>query len=189
MPCRGKRVRKIELAEGDFTVDKLSVRGKDELAVMSDSLNEMYGNNKGVISSIADYSIDINDSSSKLKVAAQDLKIEFDKIVDIMTAVNADMMNSSAATEELSASVDQVAQSADNLNEETKGSLELAVDIQKRANAIGKESQEAFDKSQTLQSNFQTKLEESIAQSKVVENIGETAFPICLYLSSNGPSK
>ncbi|SEA05034.1 methyl-accepting chemotaxis protein [Pseudobutyrivibrio sp. ACV-2] len=178
-----KTIRRVqnfasELAEGDFTVDKLSVRGKDELAVMSDSLNEMYGNNKGVISSIADYSIDINDSSSKLKVAAQDLKIEFDKIVDIMTAVNADMMNSSAATEELSASVDQVAQSADNLNEETKGSLELAVDIQKRANAIGKESQEAFDKSQTLQSNFQTKLEESIAQSKVVENIGEMASVI-----------
>ncbi len=178
-----KTIRRVqnfasELAGGDFTVQRLSVKGRDELAVMSDSLNEMYGNNKGVISSIAEYSIDINDSSSKLKVAAQDLKIEFDKIVDIMTAVNSDMMNSSAATQELSASVDQVAQSADNLNEETKGSLELAVDIQKRANAIGKESQEAFDKSQTLQNNFQTKLEESIAQSKVVENIGEMASVI-----------
>ncbi len=178
-----KTIRRVqnfasELAGGDFTVQRLSVKGRDELAVMSDSLNEMYGNNKGVISSIAEYSIDINDSSSKLKVAAQDLKIEFDKIVDIMTAVNSDMMNSSAATQELSASVDQVAQSADNLNEETKRSLELAVDIQKRANAIGKESQEAFDKSQTLQNNFQTKLEESIAQSKVVENIGEMASVI-----------
>ena len=178
-----KTIRRVqnfasELAGGDFTVQRLSVKGRDELAVMSDSLNEMYGNNKGVISSIAEYSVDINDSSSKLKVAAQDLKIEFDKIVDIMTAVNSDMMNSSAATEELSASVDQVAQSADNLNEETKGSLDLAVDIQKRANAIGKESQEAFDKSQTLQNSFQTKLEESIAQSKVVENIGEMASVI-----------
>ncbi len=178
-----KTIRRVqdfatELAEGDFTIDRLSVKGKDELAVMSDSLNEMYGNNKGVISSIADYSVDINESSGKLKSAAEELKMEFDKIVDIMTSVNSDMMNSSAATQELSASVDQVAQSADSLNEETKGSLDLAIDIQKRANEIGKNSQEAFDKSQTLQTSFQTKLEESIAQSKVVENIGEMASVI-----------
>ena len=178
-----KTIRKVqnfatELAEGDFTIDKLSVKGKDELAIMSSSLNEMYGNNKGVIQNIADYSIEINDASSRLKNSAEELKIEFDKIVDVMTEVNSDMMNSSAATEELSASVDQVAQSTDNLNEETKGSLELAIDIQKRAAEIGKNSQEAFDKSQTLKTSFETKLEDSIAQSKVVENIGEMASVI-----------
>lgn len=178
-----KTIRRVQgfatkLAEGDFTVDLMNVKGRDELAVMSNSLNEMYGNNKGVISSIADYSVDISDASGNLKSAAEGLKIEFDKIVDIMTSVNSDMMNSSAATEELSASVDQVAESADSLNNETKGSLDLAIDIQKRATEIGKSSQEAFDKSQTLQSNFETKLEDSIAQSQVVENIGEMASVI-----------
>ncbi|MDC7280273.1 methyl-accepting chemotaxis protein [Butyrivibrio fibrisolvens] len=175
-----KRVQKFatELAGGDFTINQLSIKGKDELAVMSNSLNEMYGNNKGVIQSISDYAVEINDSSSNLKHASEELKTEFDKIVDIMTSVNADMMNSSAATEELSASVDQVAQSADNLNEETKNSLDLAIDIEKRATDIGKNSQEAFDKSQTLQASFQEKLEESISQSQVVENIGEMASVI-----------
>ena len=178
-----KTIRKVqnfatELAEGDFTIDQLSVKGKDELAVMSSSLNEMYGNNKGVIQSISDYSVEINGASSKLKSSAEELKIEFDKIVDVMSNVNEDMMNSSAATQQLSASVDQVAQSTDNLNEETKGSLELAIDIQRRAAEIGRTSQEAFDKSQTLQVSFQSKLEESIAQSKVVENIGEMASVI-----------
>ena len=178
-----KTIRKVqnfatELAEGDFTIEKLSVKGKDELAVMSSSLNEMYGNNKGVIQSISDYSVDINEASNNLKTSANELKIEFDKIVDIMTAVNEDMMNSSAATQQLSASVEQVAMSTDSLNEETKGSLELATDIQKRASEIGKSSQEAFDKSQTLQNSFESKLEDSIAQSKVVENIGEMASVI-----------
>ncbi|WP_458460014.1 methyl-accepting chemotaxis protein [Pseudobutyrivibrio sp.] len=178
-----KTIRKVQgfatrLAEGDFTIDSLSIKGRDELAVMSSSLNDMYGNNKGVIQSIADYSVEINEASSTLKTSAEQLKIEFDKIVDVMGDVNSDMMNSSAATEELSASVDQVAQSTDNLNDETKGSLELAIDIQKRAAEIGKSSQEAFDKSQTLQTSFQTKLEDSIAQSKVVESIGEMASVI-----------
>ena len=178
-----KTIRKVQgfatrLAEGDFTIDSLSIKGRDELAVMSSSLNDMYGNNKGVIQSIADYSVEINEASSTLKTSAEQLKIEFDKIVDVMGDVNSDMMNSSAATEELSASVDQVAQSTDNLNDETKGSLELAIDIQKRAAEIGKNSQEAFDKSQTLQTSFQKKLEDSIAQSKVVESIGEMASVI-----------
>ena len=175
-----KSIQKVQsfatrLADGDFTIDKLAVKGKDELAIMSSSLNEMYGNNKGVIQSISDYSVEINDASNNLKRSAEELKIEFDKIVDVMSEVNSDMMNSSAATEELSASVDQVAQSTDNLNEETKGSLELAKDIQSRAAEIGRNSQEAFDKSQVLQSSYEQKLEESIAQSKVVENIGEMA--------------
>lgn len=44
-----KTIRRVqnfasELAGGDFTVQRLSVKGRDELAVMSDSLNEMYGN-------------------------------------------------------------------------------------------------------------------------------------------------
>ncbi|SDB31556.1 methyl-accepting chemotaxis protein [Pseudobutyrivibrio sp. YE44] len=178
-----KTIRRVqlfatELAEGDFTVDRLNVKGRDELSVMSNSLNEMYGNNKGVIQHIADYSVEINDASGNLKHAAEGLKEEFDKIVDIMTSVNSDMMNSSAATEELSASVDQVAESADNLNQETKGSLDLAIDIEKRATEIGKSSQEAFDKSQTLKASYETKLEDSIAQSKVVENIGEMASVI-----------
>ncbi len=178
-----KTIRKVqhfatELAEGDFTIDKLSVKGKDELAVMSLSLNDMYGNNKGVIQSISDYSVEINDASTSLKASAEELKIEFDKIVDIMSNVNADMMNSSAATEELSASVEQVAMSTDSLNDETKGSLELATDIQKRASEIGRSSQDAFDKSQALKTTFETKLEDSIAQSKVVENIGEMASVI-----------
>ena len=175
-----RRVQKFatELAGGDFTVDRLNVKGRDELAVMSNSLNDMYGNNKGVIQAIADYSVDISDSSERLKNSAEELKVEFDKIVEVMADVNSDMMNSSAATEELSASVDQVANSATDLNDETKSSLELAKDIQKRAAEIGKNSQEAFDKSETLKVSYETKLEESIAQSQVVENIGEMASVI-----------
>lgn len=178
-----KTIRKVqnfatELAEGDFTIDKLSVKGKDELAVMSESLNEMYGSNKGVIQGIADYSLDISEASVNLKSSAEELKIEFDKIVDVMTSVNEDMMNTSAATEQLTASVDQVAQSTEVLNSETNDSLDLATDIEKRAAEIGRNSQEAFDKSQQLQTSFETKLEESIAQSKVVENIGEMASVI-----------
>lgn len=175
-----KTIKKVqnfatELASGDFTVDQLKVSGRDELAVMSTSLNEMYGNNKDVIQSIADYSVEINEASNRLKAGATDLKQEFDNIVRVMTAVNEDMMNSSAATQQLSASVDQVAQSTDDLNDETQGSLELATDIQKRAAEIGKSSQEAFAKSEALKTSYETKLEESIAQSKVVESIGEMA--------------
>lgn len=178
-----KSIQKVQnfaknLAGGDFTIDSLDVLGKDEIAQMSESLNEMYGNNKHVIGSISEHAVEINDASEKLKVSAQELKIQFDKIADVMNLVNGDMMNVSAATEELTASVDQVNQSTEILDKETKDSLVLSDEIQKRAEEIGKNSQDAFDKANTLRENYESKLEESISQSKVVEQIGEMASVI-----------
>ena len=167
-----------ELADGDFTIETLDVKGKDELAQMSTSLNEMYGNNKDVITSIANHSVSISDASRRLENSASDLRSQFEKIQDLMTNINADMMNSSAATEELTASVDQVSQSTEILDQETKGSLQLAVEIEKRADEIGTSAQEAFDKAQKLRTSYEQKLAESIAQSKVVESIGAMASVI-----------
>ena len=54
-----------DLAKGDFTVDKINTKGKDELGLMSGSLNEMYESNRDVISSISTGSANVNDSSSE----------------------------------------------------------------------------------------------------------------------------
>ena len=40
------------LSEGDFTVEKLNLKGRDELAYMGASLNEMYEKNKAVFYSL-----------------------------------------------------------------------------------------------------------------------------------------
>lgn len=163
------------LAEGDFTIEHLNVKGRDELATMSQSLNDMYGNNKGVIVNIADKSVEINESSRKLNESAGQLQRQFDNIAEYMSKVNEAMMNSSAATEELNASAEQVEKSVDVLADETGKSLSMALDIRKRADSVEKNSQESFESASRLQTNYEKQLAESIEHAKIVENIGEMA--------------
>lgn len=163
------------LAEGDFTIEHLKVKGRDELATMSQSLNGMYGNNKDVIENIASKSIEINTSSLKLNESANQLHREFDNIVQYMSQVNEAMMNSSAATEELNASAEQVEKSVDVLADETGKSSSMAHDIRHRAEFVEKNSQKSFENASKLQINYEKKLAESIEHAKVVENIGELA--------------
>lgn len=164
-----------ELATGDFTIEYLKVNGEDELALMSQSLNEMYGSNKSVIENISQKAQQISQSSIELNDSANNLRKEFDSIAHYMSNVNEAMMNSSAATEQLSASVEQVDRSVDVLADETKKSLNMALEIKKRANDVEKTSVDSFDTANKLKDNYEKKLAESIEQAKVVENIGEMA--------------
>lgn len=163
------------LAEGDFTIEHLNVKGRDELATMSQSLNDMYGSNKGVIVNIANKSVEINESSRRLNESAGQLQRQFNNIAEYMSKVNEAMMNSSAATEELNASAEQVEKSVDVLADETGKSLSMALDIRKRADSVEKDSQESFESASRLQTNYEKQLAESIEHAKIVENIGEMA--------------
>lgn len=171
------RVQKFagELAEGNFRISTLKVKGEDELAQMSNSLNEMFGSNKEVITNISHHSGEINVSSGRLKESASNLKSEFNNIENLMTGVNSDMMNSSAATQELTASVEQVNDSTDVLAGEAGDSLKMSQDILTRAADIERSARESSEKAGELTTEYQKKLSESIEQAKVVENIGEMA--------------
>ncbi len=52
------------LASGDFTVNKIVAKSGDELGQMSDSLNNMFENNRDVISKISDGSVQVSETST-----------------------------------------------------------------------------------------------------------------------------
>lgn len=164
-----------ELADGDFTIDQLRVQGRDELANMSTSLNEMYGSNKNIIESIAAHAVNLNGSSAKMHDSAHQLQEEFTTIAGYMSQVNEAMMNASAATQELNASAEQVEESMVVLARRSEESLGTAKEIQIRADQVGKSSQSSFEKAKVLKDSYQTKLNESIQKAQVVENIGSMA--------------
>ena len=60
----------MDLAKGDFTVEKIETKSRDELGLMSGSLNEMYESNRDVISRISSGSANVNDSSEKMNKVA-----------------------------------------------------------------------------------------------------------------------
>lgn len=164
-----------QLAEGNFTVKSLENKRKDELGAMGQSLNDMYGSNRDMISRISDHAQLLNDSSSELKDSAIQLQREFKKIEDLMNQVNNDMTSSSAATEEVNAAVEEVNSSVNLLASETEKSLALSGEIKNRADQIEATSKSAYSYATQLTDEHRVGLERSIQNADVVKSIGDLA--------------
>ncbi len=172
-----KRVNEFtgRLAEGDFTVDGIELKAKDEIGRMSESMNQMYRNNKTVIGRISEHSEILDAAAGELSSAATRLEEQFGQIKTLMTGVNGNMMSTSAATEEVNASVEEVNSSIGILVGETGQSEKLSGEIKQRAEEIKRSSQKSSEESIRLSGQYQKNVEESIENAKIVESIGMLA--------------
>ena len=174
------RVKKFagSLADGDFTIDKLKSSSEDELGQMSNSLNNMYESNRGVISKISDESVKISDASENLNSMATELTGEFEKIKDNMNGVNEAMMSAGAATEQVSASVEEVDANVQTLAGEAEKSSEAAAEIRRRAAEIEADSRKAYESAIAMVNTRQSELREANEKAAVVNEIGSLASSI-----------
>lgn len=172
-----KKVRKFagSLADGDFTVKPLKSRRKDELGQMSSSLNNMFQSNKGVIEQISDQAGDITDASIHLNRVSTGLLVQFSDVKTYMSDVDKAMMSSSAATEELNASLAEVNSSVGVLASETEKSSKISGEIMERAKDIEKKSREAYDNAIVISQEREQDLQMAVQHAKVVERIGDMA--------------
>lgn len=172
-----KRVKKFagSLAEGDFTIKPLKSRGVDELGQMSSSLNNMFESNKEVIERISVHAGDINGASARLNTVSRDLLDEFSKIKAYMEDVDKAMVSSSAASEEMNASMSQVNSSAGILAEETGKTSKMAGEIMERARVIEGNSREAYENAISISRERENDLQLAVENAKVVEKIGSMA--------------
>ncbi|SFQ47118.1 methyl-accepting chemotaxis protein [Lachnospiraceae bacterium XBB1006] len=164
-----------KLAEGDFTVEPVTVKTKDEVGAMGDSLNDMFDSNKRIITSISEHSVALDEASGELRVASDELMQRFGEIKEYMSNVNEAMMTSSAATEQVNASTQEVLVNTDNLAEETDGSKQMAKEIRGRAAEVQDSSRKAYESATELGKKFEDNLYQSIENAKVVQSISELA--------------
>ncbi|WMC91295.1 methyl-accepting chemotaxis protein [Kineothrix sp. MB12-C1] len=163
------------LAQGDLTKDGPVIKGRDELNQLSTSLNNMFRNNKLIISKIADSSERLTDTGSNLIQASEELAEQFKNIAGIMNIVNDNMMSSSASTEEVNASVEEVNSSANVLLAETERSNELAGEIGQRAAKIKENSNSSYQKATDMSKVYERELSQSMENAKVVESVSVLA--------------
>lgn len=166
------------LASGDFTTDPLSIKRKDELGDMADSLNEMYYNNADVIRNIGTGSHRVSESSSELADTSSDLLTRFEEVSSSMQRVNDAMTNTGAATEEVSASANEVNESVERLAEETKNTKNEVIAITKKAAQIEKEGRESSEHAIAIAQQRGKELEEATEAAKVVAEISTMADSI-----------
>lgn len=166
------------LSQGDFTVKPVEVKGKDELGMMGEALNTMYAENKSVISTISQESGEVQFSSEHLSAISKELLKGFASIKDTISAVNEDMMTSSAATEEITASVHEVNQSLLRLAMQTNKSSGMSNEIRDRAKEIEMSSTSSFERAASLSKQYEDNLTKSLAKAEIVEAIGVMAESI-----------
>ncbi len=167
-----------ELASGDFTIDPLTVKSKDEVGRVSIALNNMYSSNKTIISEIARESRDVNDVSTTLGAMSQELNAEFDKIRENMAVVNDAMMMTGAATEQVSASVADVNESVRGLAQETETTNAEVSRITKRAAEIQEKCRLAHDEAISIAKLRKDELERANEKAAVVNEIETLAATI-----------
>ena len=167
-----------KLSKGDFSIDKMENDTNDEIGKMCNSLNDMLVNNKEIIQNIADHSSSIDSSTDTLKEAAIELKENYKTIEKLISDINEDMINSSATTEEVNASAEEVDSATTLLSQETDKSSELVSKIKVKANGIQKSSKESYDNAIELSKKYEDNLSGSIENAKIISAINGMAETI-----------
>lgn len=168
----------MSLAGGDFTLDPLKVKGRNELSQLEGSLNKMLTDNKAVIHAIADGGEGMTKAGETLEAVIQKLTEQFQNINASIKDINEVMMSSSASTEEVNASVEEVHSSIDVLTQETQTGKELAETIYEKAIEAERKSRISYEKAQALIDSNEKKLLISLENAKIVETISMMAEQI-----------
>ncbi len=168
----------LKLAKGDFTIKPLKEKGRNELSQLMNSLNKMLMDNRTVIQEIAEGAEGMKDSGDTLDTVVHRLTEQFQSINTSIRDISEVMMSSSASTEEVSASVEEVHSSINILTIETMSGKELAGNIQVRANQAERKSEASYDKAIALIQDKEDKLRISLEDAKIVHSIGMMAEQI-----------
>ncbi|SHO45817.1 methyl-accepting chemotaxis protein [Anaerocolumna xylanovorans] len=168
----------MSLAKGDFTLEPIPIKGRNELSQLEVSLNKMLTDNKAVIQSIAGGASGISNAGESLEVVVHKLTEQFQSINTSIRDINEVMMSSSASTEEVNASVEEVHSSIDVLTQETETGKDLAENIHRKAQEAERKSEISYEKAQELIQANEKKLLISLENAKIVESIGTMAGQI-----------
>lgn len=177
-PIKAVKDMSQAMAGGDFSIEPIHIKSRNELGLMTDALNEMLHSNKDEMTLISKNSQKIGKSSQILQNAVGELRENVQKINEAIHMINDAMVDNSATTQEVAAAVTEVKNNIANLQDMATKSQDMSNDIMARAQNIGVESNQSFDNAMDLSGQFQKRLHVSIENSKVVNDIGTMAVAI-----------
>jgi len=131
----------IEVAEGKLDIEDLKVKGKDQIATLTDSLNIMKDRLKKIIVQVKNTVDDLSAYSQELAASAEEGNAIVNSTSDRITEIVADIEQISASSQE-TASLTQagVTNSEDtslNVKDNMENTVEIIKDLNKSSNQIG----------------------------------------------------
>lgn len=161
------------IAKGDFTQDiepKYLAR-KDEIGIITNSINDMKNSLKYLIGSIIDESLsienEVNGSIKNMNILYRDLT----NISATTEELAANMEETAACSEEMYATSQEIERAVQSIAERSQEDIKSATQISKRAEDIKINVNNSQRKANEIFVNTKRQLEEALKDSKIVQQI------------------
>lgn len=166
-----------KLAEGDLDF-QVSVNAKDEIGETYEALNSSIKSLNSTIGVVKKESASISEGTDIIEQSFSRVSEKVSNVLSSVQEISAGIEESSASTEEITAMTTEVKKEALRTSETIKDGVKLALDVQKRAEAISKNTEDSKKNIQEVYSDAKQKLNKAIADAEVVKKVSEMADTI-----------
>ncbi|MCY6354171.1 methyl-accepting chemotaxis protein [Clostridium sp. ZS2-4] len=166
-----------QIAGGNLSY-KNSIKRKDEFGQTAEALNNACIVLNETISSVKDESYTILESSDEIKQMFEKVNQQVQQVTAFTEEISESMQQSSAGVEEAASMTVAIKEDVSSTAEKAKEGLDLALNIQKKAENINEDASRAMEHVEGIYEDSKEKLEKAIQDAKVVENISEMADSI-----------
>lgn len=151
-----------KITDGVLTIE-VNLNNKDELGDLGKDINNIVKSLKSIISNGISTSKTLYGEISNTKDNVDILKSNVTKINEINYQVAAGLEQSAASSEEISATIDELAQMANSLSNNIKKNSEFAEEVKLRASNLEATAKDATVNANNIYGDVKTKVEKSIS--------------------------
>lgn len=165
------------LSEGNLNFT-MKVSSEDEIGQAIKALNSSVENLRGSIISVKEESDSIFEGSKKANEMFFEVSDRIQQVSAATEEISAGMEESSAVVEEVTSMAATVQEETNNTAMKAQEGVKVALNIQKKADEINKDSKESKENAEKMYSESKIKLEKAIEEAKIAKEIYEMASSI-----------
>ncbi|MBU5484553.1 methyl-accepting chemotaxis protein [Clostridium sp. MSJ-11] len=157
---------------------KSTVDSNNEFGQTAKALNDATDTLSKTIQKVKTSTDHILNSSSHTKQMFEEVNEEIHQITAYTEEISASMQESSAGVEEFTSMTESVKEDVKFNVDSAKEGLELALNIEEKSEKVNKDMYESMNRAENMYEDSKEKLEKSIEDAKIVNNISEMANSI-----------
>lgn len=174
----GKISRNLDkAAAGDLTgeFDDKALERQDEFGVSARSLKQMITGLRNMVNSITNSSHEVAGASQQLAAQGENIAATMEQVAASSQQIAAGMEELAASTQQITASGQEIDAALNLLHQEAAEGHRQAGEIEKRALQVQQGAEKSQQNAVQVYDAIQAKLEKSIAEARVVEQISNLA--------------
>lgn len=167
----------IRIQKGDLS-SPVQVASQDEMAQISQGINEMLENMRGILQQISSFSKQVVTSAEQLKVSASHSAEDADSVAFSAEQVAEGVESLSATTEEFASFADNVCVNVNQITKHSSRGSQVALEVEEQAMGLQENAQQSRQVAVSLYDGISRRVLQAIEDAKIVEEISSMAQSI-----------